>query len=461
MRRLKQERGFTIVEVMAAVVVLLVGALGTLAMLDTASKRSRTAADRQKGTSLAREVLERAKSLNYAQVEPGSIVARLREDAAIAGTSASPWQITRDGTTFTVQAQVCHLDEPADGLGAHTSSFCSDAAAGGTTDPNPVDYKRITITTSWKNGAGAGSSRQSALVTGRAGGDDAPAVEAPRLTSPASSPITSAATMSASFAVTTAADAASVSWSIDGVQQGPATGSGKNWTFSWPLPPYDGTYDISAQAFGPTGAASEPRSTTVVVNRFAPIAPTGMNAGRNGSIVEAEWTANKERDIIGYRVYRSAGGGPAALACALTTETWCVDTSPPIALGQSLTYWAVAVDRDPANAERDGASSAKIEVNINNRPPNAPTGLTVAKDGNGNTLLNWVAPSTPDPDAGDGIHSYRIYRDGTAVADRINRVDGSETFVLDPRTGGAIHQYWVTAVDTHMHESSFLGPVSG
>jgi prepilin-type N-terminal cleavage/methylation domain-containing protein len=464
MPRLTEQRGFTIVEVMVAVVVLLTGVLGTLAMLDTANKRGRTASDRQKATSLARDVVERAKGLPYVQVEPSTIVSRLREDPALAGSGGSPWRITRDGTTFTVRAEVCWLDEPADGLGPRGANFCPGASPAGGSDSNPIDYKRVTITTSWRNSSGAGSSKQSTLVTARGGDGDAPAIEAPRLTSPASSPITSPMTTSASFAVTTAADASSVVWSVDGSQQGAANGTGRNWNFSWQLPPFDGTYDISVQSFGPSGQSSEPRSTTVIVNRFAPLAPTNYNAGRNSSVVEAEWAANKERDVIGYKVYRSENGGPATLACPLTSETWCVDPSPPPQLGQSgqsLTYWVVAVDRSPADADRDGAPTAKIEVNISNRPPNPPGNLRVVKDGNGNTELTWVAPGVEDPDSGDRIHSYRIYRDGTAVGNRHNRVDGTETFVVDPRTWDEVHQYWVTAVDTHMQESAPLGPVSG
>ena len=465
MFELREQRGFTIVEVMVAVAVLMTGVLGTLAMLDTANKRGRGAADRQKATSLARDIVERAKGLPYAQVEPDSIVARLREDPDLAGSSASPWQITRDGTAFTVQAEVCWVDEPADGLGPRGPNFCSGSGGGGGNDSNPVDFKRITITTSWNTTAGAGHSRHSTLISSRGGDGDAPALEPPRLVSPAASPITSPATTTASFAVTTLADAASVVWSVDGNQQGTAGGTGRNWTFSWQLPPYDGTYDVSAQSFGASGSASEPRSTTVIVNRYAPLQPTGFNAGRNGTVVEAEWAANKELDVIGYKLYRSENGGPAQLACPLTAETWCIDTAPPQQNGQSvqgtLAYWVVAVDRDPTDADRDGARSAQIEVNIANRPPNPPGNLRVNKDGNGNTDLTWVAPGTDDPDTGDRIHSYRIYRDGTAVSNRHNRVDGTETYVRDPRTWDEVHTYWITAVDTHMQESATVGPVSG
>ena len=160
MRKLNQERGFTIVEMMFAVVVLLVGALGTLAMLDTANKRGRGAADRQNATAVARQVLEAAKGIPYRDVAPGSIVSTLREDAAIAGVSADPWRIERDNTTFTIEVDVCYLDEPRDGLGSRApGNFCPGTSAGGTDDGNSIDHKRVTVVTSWNTDAGSGSSR--------------------------------------------------------------------------------------------------------------------------------------------------------------------------------------------------------------------------------------------------------------------------------------------------------------
>ena len=329
MRRLNQERGFTIVEMMVAVVVLLVGALGTLAMLDTANKRSRGASDRQNGTAVARQVVEAAKSIPYRDVAPGSIVSTLRQDAAIAGISASPWRIERDNTVFTIQVEVCWLDEPADGLGSRApGNFCSGSGAGGTDDGNSIDHKRVTVVASWDNDAGAGSVRQATLVSAR-GGIDAPGVDSVQLVSPAAAPITDPMATSASFAVTTNEDAAAVVWSLDGAQQDTAAGSNKDWTFTWQLPPVDGAYDVSAQAFDSEGLGGEVRSATVVVNRFTPAALGNMEAARRiTGVVEATWSASPERDVIGYRVYRDGGSGPE-IACDFTTETTCVDASPP------------------------------------------------------------------------------------------------------------------------------------
>jgi prepilin-type N-terminal cleavage/methylation domain-containing protein len=459
MRRLTQERGFTIVEMMVAVVVLLVGALGTLAMLDTANKRSRGAADRQSGTAVARQVLEAAKGIPYRDLAPGTLVSTLREDEAIAGISASPWQIERDNTVFTIEAEVCWLDEPADGLGSRApGNFCPGSGSGGTVDGNSIDHKRVTVVTSWDNDAGSGSSRQSTLISAR-GGIDAPGVASVQLTSPPSSPITDPLTTSASFAVTTTQDAAAVVWSLDGAQQDTATGAARDWNFTWELPPDDGVYDVSAQAFDSAGLGGEVRSVTVVVNRFAPAAPAKLEASRRDAIVEAVWSASRERDVVGYRVYREGTGG-LEVACDFTTKTTCVDASPPERTGAALDYWVVALDQDPQGAEREGAPSNRVDVNAPNTPPNPPVDLILSKDVDGNNVLRWTAAPVPDAD-GDPIDSYVIYRGGTSIADRYDEVDGIETTFVDYGHGAATRDFWITAVVDHFAESTPLGPVSG
>ena len=460
MRRLTEERGFTIVEAMVAAVILLVGALGTLAMLDTANKRGRSAADRQNGTALARQVLEASKSIPYRDLAPGTIVATLRQDEALAGVSANPWRIERDNTTFTIQVEVCWLDERADGLGSRApGNFCAGSGTGGTQDGNSIDHKRVTVVTSWDNDAGAGNSRQSTLVSAR-GGIDAPGVSSVRLVSPAASPITDPITTSASFAVTTSQDAAAVVWSLDGAQQDTAAGAGSEWTFSWGLPPLDGIYDVSAQAFDSAGLGGEVRSATVVINRFAPTAPLNMVAARNDGVVETQWSASRERDVIGYRVYRQGTGAPEVV-CDFTSETSCVDASPPARTGQPLNYWVVAIDNDPQNQRREGDPSDRVNVNEPNAAPNPPVNLILSKDVDGNTVLQWTVPSVPDPD-GDPIEGYVIYRDGTAIADRYDQAAGTDTTWTDHSSNGTVeHQYWVGALDDRFAESILIGPVTG
>ena len=289
MRRLNQERGFTIVEMMVAVVVLLVGALGTLAMLDTANKRSRGASDRQNGTAVARQVVEAAKSVPYRDVAPGSIVSTLRQDAAIAGISASPWRIERDNTVFTIQVEVCWLDEPADGLGSRApGNFCCRLRCRRNgrrqLDRPQARHRRDVVGQRRRGGqreAGDAGLRARGNRRARRGRRSS-------WSALPAAPITDPMATSASFAVTTNEDAAAVVWSLDGAQQDTAAGSNKDWTFTWQLPPVDGAYDVSAQAFDSEGLGGEVRSATIFVNRFTPSALGNMEAARRiTGVVEA------------------------------------------------------------------------------------------------------------------------------------------------------------------------------
>jgi prepilin-type N-terminal cleavage/methylation domain-containing protein len=459
MRRLTQERGFTIVEMMIAVVVLLVGALGTMAMLDTANKRSRGAEDRQNATALTRQVVEAAKAIPYRDLAEGSVVSRLREEDALAGVSGDPWRIERANTTFTVEVDLCWLDERADGLGSRAAgNFCPGTPAGGTADGNSIDHKRVTVITSWDNSSGSGSARQTTLVSAR-GGIDAPGVTAVGLTTPIASPITDQATTSASFEVTTTEGAAAVVWSLDGTQQDTAAGGGTTWNFTWNLPSQDGIYDVSAQAFDADGYGGEVRSITVVVNRFPPVAPKDVVAVRNNGIVEIRWTGNAERDVIGYRVYRQAEGGAAELVCSVETQAQCVDSTPPPRSSEVLDYWVVAIDRDEQDQDREGTPSVRINVNGSNEPPYPPVDLVLSKDADGRSVLTWTPPAVPDPD-GDPVE-YVIYRGGTQVGHRHDQVPGDQTTYTDPASGTAVRDYWVATVDDRFAESTPLGPVTG
>ena len=459
MRRLTHQRGFTIVEMMFAVVVLLVGALGTVAMLDTANKRSRTAEDRQNATALTRQVVEAAKGIPYRDLAEASVVSKLRQDQALAGISDDPWQIERDNTTFTIDVELCWLDERADGLGSRApGNFCAGTPAGATDDANSIDHKRVTVVTSWSNSSGKGNVRQTTLVSAR-GGIDAPGVTAVRLVTPIASPITDQAITSASFEVTTTAGAAAVVWSLDGTQQEAVSGGGTTWNFTWQLPAMDGVYDVSAQAFDTAGLGGEVRSATVVINRYVPGAPENVIAARNSGVVEVRWSGSAERDVIGYRVYRQAAGGGAEVVCDFTTETTCVDSSPPARTNQALDYWVVAIDRDPQDQDREGAPSARVDVNAPNEPPNPPMDLILSKDIDGYTVLTWTPPAITDPD-GDPVE-YVIYRDGTTIADRYDQVGGGQTTYTDFANGTSLHDYWVVTVDDHLAESTPIGPVNG
>ena len=455
MTRARSQTGFTIVEVMVAATVLMVGVLGTLTMMDTAIKRTKTAGNRQAAVEIVRDIAESVRQIPYRDVESSTIVERLQENGSLRGNGdTSDWRIERDKVSFAVSATVCAVDDPTDGTGSHAAGgFCPGTKPAGTADANAADYKMVTVSATWKEGGGTKTVKETVLSS--SGGRDRPGMASLSLTSPSSETITSPAVTRATFTATTTLTADAVVWSVDGVEQGSAAGDGRNWNFGWNLPLVDGAYEVSALPSDPSGLSGAPRSLTITLNRFVPAPPEDFNAGRNGTVVEAEWSPNPERDVIGYRVYRQVAGGPVELACPQTQESSCIDASPPLLDNRALTYWVVAIDRSPTGAERESDPSITPDVNKNVKPPpEAPTEFAVGLDEDGEVLLTWKKPGSVD--------SYRIYRDGVTVADRYGRPEFDDESFLDPEADPEeqSHQYWITAVDDRLQESVLVGPVT-
>jgi prepilin-type N-terminal cleavage/methylation domain-containing protein len=473
--RMSSQRGFTLIETMAASLVLVVGLLGAFILVNVATGTTMRNRAREGALALTREVLESARSLSYGDLTPNEIVPKLKALPGLADSqaAASGYTVKRRGTVYTIDATVCSYDDPVDSTGPHdTGNYCSDtpgSTGSGTLDfggatgdgsvqlggGTPDDYKRVVVTLSWKQGSTTRTMTQRTLVQ-NPGNADGPAIS--MFSTPSTTIITSDANVP--FSVTSSRSPALINWSVDGTVQGSVQNPGASWSFNWPISTLvDGDYIVSAQAFDTSGVSGASRSLTVKLNRNAPVAPTGVAAGRNGSVVDVEWLVNNERDISGYYVYRvDAGGNTQVCPASGTTPlnaTSCQDTSPP-ATG-TLTYKVAAVDRNTAGAFRAGALSAAATAPAGNTAPNAPTNLLASTSG-GNTILRWTAPAVADPDPGDSIGFYRIYRDGKAYSDRYDR--SSTPDYTDRSPGSSTHTYYVTAVDTHLAESTLLGPVT-
>lgn len=124
--------------------------------------------------------------------------------------------------------------------------------------------------------------------------------------------------------------------------------------------------------------------TEAAVDTVKPLAPAGLTAAysRDTAKTTLRWTANKEMDLAGYRVYRRPSTTTAwtrTSGTALLTSPSYVDAPP--ATGQTFLYEVRAVDK----AGRESAGSADVTaVTVDRTGPAAPTGLTVTGD-------NWWA----------------------------------------------------------------------
>lgn len=470
--RLKSDAGFTLVEVTVAAALLLVGVLGVLTMLDGANKASARTKTREAGINLAREAIEAARAVPFPDLVAARINGELQAQPGLAdGSAAAGWNVERRDTVFTLVPSVCSVDDGTvveDGFGDHSAGgFCSDSGSTGTTDKNPLDYKRVSIDVTWKDGAQTRTVRQQGIIS-NPGSAFAPAVKT-LVANPAGPIITNAAVASVAFTATTSLAADDFKWSLDGVDQGSGTPSGAGrttWTFNWPIGPtvVDGTYEVGAEAFDEFGQAGIGRTVTLQLNRYPPRTPTGFVGGRNplwgAEFAEFEWVPNPERDILGYRVKRVAGANPSAsdpVMCERTIDepTNC-DTAIPVSLPPDQRFYVVAFAPEAGSA---GTEESAVPTPSGTRtvgspsPPGMPLNVTAVRDADG-TKLSWSPPADTD------VRYYRIYRDdNSSWTERFDRTGlGTDKEITDTKAGPGTRRYWLTAVDNDLAESAMAPP---
>jgi prepilin-type N-terminal cleavage/methylation domain-containing protein len=471
-RRIRREQsGFTLIELLVTVTIIVVGMAGALAMVDGAAKRTAVNAQREAATGLAREILEDARSVNYGRLVPGTIVTELQKLPGLADQApGGDWTIDRRNVPYTVTVNVCSVDDGRDGYGDHSAGpFCGGPT--GSTDRNADDYKRVVVHLEWQRGAVRRELEQTGVVSNEnnAAGPDLAFIGQ----DPPGTLITSEVShINFDVQATTAPE--SIRYSVDGVVAETDTSGNTRSSFNWQinggpsgrLP--DGTYVISAVAFDDRGRSGPTRSRTIRLNRDLPPPPADTRGGWNAlrSVAEIEWNRNNVPDVIGYRVYRQAGTAEPELVpgCDFLDkpdQTSCVDVSPPDE--PLIQYFVVGLDDDPDTGEpREGPTSARVLAVRSDNQPNAPTLLTASASGT-DVLLGWNVPAAVDPAyPGSDVAFYRIYRDGTTIANRRGiRAPAAVTDFLDGGEVGNGRSYWLTAVDQNYSESDPIGPVAG
>jgi prepilin-type N-terminal cleavage/methylation domain-containing protein len=217
----RREDGFTIIEVLVASVILLVGIMGVLGIVTKSDSVTASNRAREQGVALQREILEAARSIPYEQLTQSTIVSKVQAtDGLTDGQMLSTgWTYTRRNIQYRVAVGTCAVDDPTDGTGPHESAgYClngtgqtsptqcatylgksgsiagagvaSGAAAADCgidanfdgnvdgladtsgapctncsgTDKNPNDYKRIVVLVRWNKGLGSRYALQSTTL---------------------------------------------------------------------------------------------------------------------------------------------------------------------------------------------------------------------------------------------------------------------------------------------------------
>ena len=105
--RTASENGFTLVEVMVTMMILLVGMAGAVTLINGANATTVKTKQREAATNLQRELVENARGVPYEQLTTNGLRAALQAIPALGDTSSGgAWTIDRRDTTFTVTTSV-------------------------------------------------------------------------------------------------------------------------------------------------------------------------------------------------------------------------------------------------------------------------------------------------------------------------------------------------------------------
>lgn len=503
-RLLRNDAGFTIVEVMVAAVVLLVGILGVVTIVDTANSTTTSNKAREQGLALAREIIESARSVRYQALRPDTAVATVQAMPGLGNAGAgSGWTIQRRGITYSVALGVCEVDDSGDATGAHVANtFCADSTvaatadecktligtpakingtgAGGadagdcgidsnldgtvdnllqtgatgcptgtsvadnTCDAQPDDFKRLVVLITWDRGSGNRYVLQQATES-FPGLSAYAAITKLELhgagPAPSGGYVIGTNPSSLSFDAQSSENADQVDWLLNGTDQGQATWSGTSGSFTWKLgDAVDGSYTVGARVQDAGGIHGTELDTTVTLNRHAPAAPTPFDATISNGTVTATWTPPTDQDIIGYRLYWRNNNGSNYVSCTASPCTHTPSSTP------TTDYWVVALDTDPTTGTaREGAASVVKTISTGNSAtaPPAPTGLTLSSTAaNGNKV--WVTLNWSAVSFSPAVSDYAIYRDSTTTPWATVSAANGPTYT--EKITDAAHTYYVAAI---------------
>lgn len=185
--------------------------------------------------------------------------------------------------------------------------------------------------------------------------------------------------------------------------------------------------------------------SAVAADTAAPAPVTKVKVSADRSKVKLDWASNKERDLAGYRVYRSAlPDGTFTQLTALRTSSDFSDTAAPV--GVRSYYRITAVDK----SGNESAPVAVVGVRKDGVAPAAPIGASLTLSG-GSALLDWADNSEAD------LAGYLVGRATSAGGSYTTLTPTPITAsTFTDSSGGATAFYRIAAVDQSGNKSSWV-----
>ena len=214
-------------------------------------------------------------------------------------------------------------------------------------------------------------------------------------------------------------------------------------------------YRIQAFNHGYDGPKSIPRMIQLV-DSIPPIAPLGLKAEADTTgLVRLSWTANTEKDIYGYRVYRANSSREEfsqLTPAAIKTNSY-VDTINLKTLTKKVFYKLVAVDQ----RQNKSPFSEVLELERPDIVPPAAPVIRKAESTKTGIHLKWNRSPSKD------VEKQLVYRNqkGSHEWILVASLSPDSAQVHDePPLSGLIYRYLLMAVDKAGNESKPAKPVA-
>ncbi|MBI9064603.1 MAG: hypothetical protein JEZ14_21640 [Marinilabiliaceae bacterium] len=229
-----------------------------------------------------------------------------------------------------------------------------------------------------------------------------------------------------------------------------------NQSYTDQQPLMTGYYRIQAFNHGFDGPQSIPKMVQLV-DSIPPAIPSGLIAKADTSgLVRLTWTANKEKDIFGYRIFRANHIREefSQLTVEPTPTNSYSDTINLETLTKEVYYKVVAIDQ---RQNKSGFSEVLKLERPDIVPPAAPVIKKISSSTNGITLQWHRSPS-------QDVEKQVLYRNrqGSREWEVVNTFLPDSTQTTDqPSLSGTIYRYLLIAVDKAGNESKPAAPVAG